>query len=359
VRESRIAAVLLVASAIAAAPAPRRAQDESSTRYRLVSAESSDQPERRLRAAAEEGFELLAAAEGIDVAGKPRIAALMQRGAGGPVDYRVVACSSVDDERAREVLAPLGEQGYRLSPEAITARAMRDVNLPESSYDDQLSLILARHEDGARFTFRALAFGDHEPFNRELARLRGEGHEVLGMWNTGRKLEVILQRRTDTTPVAAMRATVEHRLLLPSTRLVLGSQLESLAGQGFRILAAAEPSITGPPIVLLARTAVGGDIVDYKLLDDLPAKQTRDALAKKARKGWRVSRLGLTGEVVTLERPARSSARSAPAEYRLLSSRRAPGLELALEESVSEGFEFVHLFVEPDETTVLVERPGR
>jgi hypothetical protein len=40
----------------------------------------------------------------------------------------------------------------------------------------------------------------------------------------------------------------------------------------------------------------------------------------------------------------------------MVSSRSAPGLPQLLETAVAEGFEFVRLYVEPDETTVLVER---
>ena len=329
--------------------------------YRLLSADDATQLERRLGTAAEEGYALVAIAGGTDAAGKPRLAALMQRGTAPAADYRVLPCSSAGDESVRDELAKLGAEGYRLTAQSVTARPLRDVNLPESAYDDQLTLVLARHDDGARYAFQSLSFGDFDTFQSELTRLRGEGNELVGMWNTGRKLEVILQRRTDPSPVAAMRIAVEHRLLLPSTRLALGKKLESLAGEGFRVLAAAEPSITGPAIVLLERSAIQGDVVDYKLVDDLPAKQKRDALEKRlnklARKGWRVSRLGVTGETVTLERPA--GVRTVPAAYRLLTSRQSPGLEPALEQAVGGGFAFVRLFVEPEETTVLVERPGR
>ena len=44
------------------------------------------------------------------------------------------------------------------------------------------------------------------------------------------------------------------------------------------------------------------------------------------------------------------------AKLRMLSSRRAPGLPQSLEQAAADGFEFVRLYVEPDETTVLVER---
>jgi hypothetical protein len=333
-----------------------------SSGYRLLNADDAAELEKRLNSAAAEGFALVAVAGGTDVAGKPRLAALMQRGSGPAADYRVVACASAGADGARDELAKLGAEGYRLEPQTITARMLRDVNLPESAYDDQLTLVLARHDDGARFEFSSLSFGDFEPFQNELTRVRGEGHELLGMWNTGRKLEVILQRRTGPSPVAAMRLAVEHRLLLPPTRLVLGNKLESLAGEGFRILAATEPSITGPSIILLERSAITSNVVDYKLVDDLPSRQKQDTVAKRlnklAYKGWRVSRLGVTAETLALERP-KGWVHIEPFDYRMVSSRRAPGLEPALDQAVRNGYAFVRLFVEPDETTVLVEKPGR
>ena len=355
------AALVLLAAAIAPLVA-QAAPSSPASNYRLLSADDAAQLERRLNAAAEEGYELVAVAGGTDVAGKPRLAALAQRATGPAADYRALACASAGAEAARDELAKLGAEGYRLRPQTITARMLRDVNLPGSAYDDQLTLVLARHDDGAHYEFHSLSFADFEPFQNDLTRLRGEGFELLGMWNTGRKLEAILQRRSGPSPVAAMRLAVEHRLLLPPTRLVLGKKLESLASDGFRILAATEPSITGPAIVLLERSAITGDNLDYKLADDLPAKQRQDALEKRlnkrARKSWRVSRRGVTAETIVLERPNRW-VHTEPFAYRLLSSRRAPGLEPALEQATRDGYAFVRLFVEPEETTVLVEKPGR
>jgi hypothetical protein len=351
---------LAVAWTLQVAIAPLAAGDGPGERYRLIAAEDAPRLERRLQSAAAEGYRLLAAAEGIDVAGKPRIAALMERGGRDPAAYRVLSCAALDDAGTSGRLAELGADGYRLHPQGITARRLRDVWLADSTYDDQLTLVLERAGDGSRYTFETLAFGDHEPFHRELARLRADRHEVVGMWNTGRKLQLVLQKRSDANAGDAPPEIREHRLLLLPTRLALAGRLESAAGDGFRILAAADPSITGPPVILLEKTAAPGNLVDYRFLDDLPVQQSRDALVKKlnqrARKGWRVARHGTTTEVVTLERPAEESAGDAAAEYRVLSSRRAPGLERSLERSVGEGFELVRLFVEPDETTVLVER---
>jgi len=327
-------------------------------RYRLLSAEDAPRIERRLQAAAAEGFRLLTSAQGIDVTGKPRIAVLTERVAGEPADYRVLSCPSFDDPDTRRRLAELGAEGFGLHRHGITNRRLSDVWLPEAAYEDRLTLILERDEAGRRYVFDTLSFGDFAPFYRDLARLRSSGHEVVGMWNTGRKLQLLLQASDPAR--AGQPAPGEHLLLLMATRLPLAGRLESAASDGFRILAAVDPSITGPPVILLERSAVPGDIVDYKFLDDVPVRQTRDALARKlnkrARKGWRVCRRGTTDEVITLERQAAKAARIGPAEYRMLSTRRAPGLEQALQSAVDEGFEPIHLFVEPDETTVLVER---
>ena len=103
--------------------------------------------------------------------------------------------------------------------------------------------------------------------------------------------------------------------------------------------------------------------IEYKFLDDVPIKQTKDKLEKKlnrrARNGWRVAERGTTLKVITLQRPVREAERTSKAEYLILSSRRAPGLARSLEDATNRGLEFVRLFVEPDETTVLLEKVQR
>jgi hypothetical protein len=333
----------------------------AASRYRLVTAKDAEGLERRLQLATGDDYTMLAAAQGVDVTGRPKITALLARVEDGPIAFRVLTCSgSLQEPQIRDVLAALGSEGYRLAPGGITARKIEDFWLPESAYEDQMLLILEKFEDGATYGFESLAFGDFDPFYRALAERRAEGFDVVGMWNTGRNLQIVLQRRTDEDPPRRVYAVDGHRLLLMATRLVLAGKLEAAASQGYRILAAEDPSTTGPPVILMERTAASANVLDYKFLDDVPVKQTKDKVAKKlnkkGRKSWRIARGGTTAEVITLERPHEDAKRTTKTEFLMLSSRTAPGLPQALEAAVAEGFQFVRLFVEPDETTVLVER---
>ena len=337
------------------------AGDESQTRFRLVTAKDAEGLERRLQLAAGDGYTMLTAAQGIDVTGRPKIAALLERVEDGPVAFRVLTCSgSLQEPAIRDALAALGAEGYRLAPGGITARKIEDFWLPESAYEDQMLLILEKFEDGATYGFQSLAFGDYDPFYRALDERRAEGCDVVGMWNTGRNLQIVLQQRTDEEASRGAYAVDGHRLLLMATRLVLADKLESAASEGYRILAAEDPSTTGPPVILMEKIADSDNVIDYKFLDDVPVRQTTDMVAKKlnkkGRKAWQIARGGTTAEVITVERPHQEALRTTRAEYRMISSRSAPGLTQVLEEAVAEGFEFVRLYVEPDETTVLVER---
>ena len=347
---------------IATSASSLQAGDGPASRYRVVTAKDVAGLERRLQLAAASGYTMLAADQGVDVTGRTKITALLERVEDGPVAYRVLACSgSLREPEIRDTLASLGAEGYRLAPGGGTARKLEDFWLPEKAYEDQMLLILEKLDDGKTYAFESLAFGDFDPFYRELAERRAENYDVVGMWNTGRRLRLVLQKRTDEGAAGGVRPVPEHRLLLMATRRVLAGKLESAAGDGYRILAAEDPSTTGPPVILMEKIAASGNVFDYKFLDDVPVKQNKDKLAKrlnkKARNGWQVARLGTTVEVLTLERLAKERLLHIPrAEYRVLSSRRAPGLPQALEQSIADGYEFVRLYVEPDETTVLVER---
>jgi len=362
----RLLLIALAGLTVVSVPAPGAEQD-AAPRFRVVTSAPGPELEPHLRSAARDGFRLLASAQGVDVTGRPRITVLFERDTTGSaaLDYRALACTgNLQETSTRDVLAALGEAGYRLAPAGVTARKLEEVGLPEAAYENQMVLILERDGDGQPHDFESLAFGEYEPFYRRLAALRADGYAVFGMWNTGRKLQLILQRRSASPGPSDDRPASEHRLLLMATRQVLAGKLSAAADEGFRILAAADPSIAGPPVMLLERTAAPGHRLEYGFLDDVPVKQSKDKLAKKlnrrARDGWRVAPGGTTAEVITLERPFEPSGRrSTPAEYRLLSSRRAPGLPRALEQAMHEGFEFVRLFVEPEETTVLIERSGR
>lgn len=337
------------------------AGDGSKPRYRLVTAKDAEGLERRLQLAVGEGHTMRAAAQGFDVTGRPKITALLERVEEGPVAVRVLTCSgSLREPAIRDVLAALGNEGYRLAPGGTSARKIEDFWLPESAYEDQMLLILEKFEDGATFGFQSLAFGDYDPFYRELGERRAEGFSVVGMWNTGRNLQVVLQQRTDEGASLGDYNADGHRLLMMATRSTLAGKLESAAGEGYRILAAEDPSTTGPPVILMERIAASGNVLDYKFLDDVPIRQTKDKvvrkLTKKGREGWQIARGGTTAEVITLQRAHDEAQRTTKTEYRMISSRTAPGLPRSLEEAVADGFEIARLYVEPDETTVLVER---
>lgn len=337
------------------------AADGPQARYRLLTAKDAEGLERRLQLAAGDGYTMLAAAQGGDVTGRPKITALLERVEEGPVAFRVLACSgSLQEPAIRDALATLGAEGYRLAPGGITARKIEDVWLPESAYEDQMLLILEKFEDGATFGFESLAFGDYDPFYRALDERRAEGYDVIGMWNTGRNLQIVLQQRTDEGAPRRVYAVDGHRLLMMATQTVLAGKLEWAAAGGYRILAAEDPSTKGPPVILMERIAGSDNVLEYEFLDDVPVRQAKDKVAKqlnkKGRNGWRVTRGGTTAEVITLERPYEKALRMPRAEYRMISSRSAPGLPQLLETAVAEGFAFVRLYVEPDETTVLVER---
>lgn len=337
------------------------AADGPPARYRLVAAKDAEGLERRLQLAAGDGYTMLAAAQGVDVTGRPKISALLERVDEGPVAFRVLACSgSLQEPAIRDALAALGAEGYRLAPGGITARKIEDFWLPESAYEDQMLLILEKFEDGATHGFESLAFGDYDPFYRALDERRAEGYDVIGMWNTGRNLQIVLQQRTDDGAPRRVYNVDGHRLLLIATRNALAGKLGWAAGDGYRILAAEDPSTTGPPVILMERVVGSDNVLEYEFLNDVPVKQTKDKVAKKlskrGRDGWQVTRGGTTAEVITLERPYQEAPHTIRAEYRVISSRSAPGLPQLLEKAVAEGFEFVRLYVEPDETTVLVER---
>ena len=104
------------------------------------------------------------------------------------------------------------------------------------------------------------------------------------------------------------------------------------------------------------------DALDYKIVDDLPQRARKDKLTNKlnktAERGYRIVRDGITRETIPVQRRVTNLFTEIlpVAHYKMLSSRRAPGLPRALEEAMNDGYTFVRMFVEPDETTILVEK---
>ena len=91
-------------------------------------------------------------------------------------------------------------EGYRLAPRGVVIQRRPEFWLPESEYEDRVVLILHRVPGAsAAQRYSWLSYGTPERFAREVTRLRIEGHEVLGMANTGHKLAFLLSRQDEPT----------------------------------------------------------------------------------------------------------------------------------------------------------------
>lgn len=334
--------------------------------YRFVAGEEAELLERDLRAAGSNGYRFLAAGEGLDVSGRSRIVALLERDSSSqrPLDYSVLHCSgNLSEPSTREAVEARTTEGYRLTSEGIVVRRRPEFWLPDSEYEDQTVLIFERSDPAARYEYEAVGFRSFDAFHRGLAERRAEGYEILGMWNTGRKLQVVVERNVRADPP---RPTVvsadEYRLLLIATRRILKTKVNGAANNGYRLVDAEDPPTTGPPILLMRRSAARGDPIDYRFTKNVPGRMGKDKLEKKlnkrSRKGWRLPAGGITDSVLTLERVATQKKEDPHPRYRLVSSGKLEGLPEALERSTSEGYRFVRLFVEPSRTTVLLVKPG-
>jgi len=342
-----------VASQATESPTPER--------FHLVSAEDGKRLERGLRSAAEKGYRVIDADQGVSVDGRPRIAVLMERADRSTAhEYRTLACSgSLKDEDTRKALDELGSEGFRLLPRGIIARKLEDSWLPDSAYQERMVLILERDPEGRPWVHDAVTFGKYETFYEDLTDRRRKGFTVVGLWNSNRALQVVLQKPKDGPPEEEVP---DHRLLFTATRTELRIKLERAAGEGYRIMAGEDPPVVGPPILLMQRVEDPGNTIDYKFVDDLPQRARKDKLEKKlnkrAMRGFLVVREGITREAIPVQRHPTSlvAVASPTAHYMMLSSRRAPGLPRALEDAMKDGYTLVRMFVEPDETTVLVEK---
>lgn len=351
----------LAAAALAiAALAPAQAG------FRLVAGEDAEILERELRTAGAQGYRFLAAGEGLDVSGHSRVVVLLERdaAAGAVFEYSALACNgNLSDPQTRQALEARTAEGYRLPADGILVRRRPEFWLPESGYDDQTVLILERSDPAARYVYDGVGFRNSETFHRTLAERRAAGFEILGLWNTGRKLQVVMERNSAAElPGATPVADDEYRLLLIATRKVLKSKVNGAADRGYRLVDAEDPPTQGPPILLMRKSALPGDPIDYRFTKNVPGRMRKDKLEKKLNKrssrGWRLPPEGITDAVLTLERVAKQKPFEPHPRYRIVSSGKLDGLPQALDRSVAEGYRFVRLFVEPSRTSALLEKPA-
>ncbi len=328
--------------------------------YRLVAGADADELQRELKAAGASGYGFLAAGEGLDVSGRSRIVALLERHDEGPRDYSVLHCSgNLSEPSIRGAVEARAAEGYRLPVDGILVRRRPAFWLPDSEYEDQTVLIFERSDSAARYEYEAIGFRSFDTLHQSLAERRAEGYEILGMWNTTRKLQVVLERVAGAeSRQDRVVSPDEYRLLLLATRRVLKSKLNGAALEGYRLVDAEDPPTTGPPILLLRKAAAPGHRIEYRFAENVPGRMSRDQLEKRlnkrSRKGWRLPDGGITDSMLTLERAADRWTVEPRPRYRLVSSGKVEELPVALERSVSEGYRFVRLFVEPSRTTVLL-----
>ena len=328
--------------------------------FRVVSATDDAALEHALDSSGADGYRALAAEEGLDVSGVSRVVALLHR-ASAPCRYKVVtSAGDLTADAAEGAIAAAAADGFRLLPAGVLVRTRPQFYLPESQQASKTSLIFEREDGAATPAYVGVDFRDPASFESDLAARWETGFDVVGMWNTGRKLQVLLERDARAT-TARTNGSGEYRLLLLATRKVLLSKMNGAADHGYRILAAEEPPTAGPPILLMHRADSAVPPIDYGFAKNLPERVDKGDLAARLDKlsssGWRVVPGGVTHDVMALERAVDWSAtkREGP-RYRVVSSGRVEELAASLEQAEREGYRFLNLFVEPSRASVLLVR---
>jgi hypothetical protein len=349
-------AAILFSAAAADAPG------DSPAGFRLVESRNAETLERDLAAAAAEGYRVLGAAQARTVDGKPRLVAVLERipGADEPYEYAVLAPQGhLEDPVARRALSALGAGGYRIAAGNILARKIDDWWLPQTTYAAQLTLILERPAAPERYAYDSVRLNDVDAFHQRLAERRREGYEVLALVNSGRRVRAVLGKSLDAATPAESNVR-PYRLLSNAIRPGMKHALKRAAAEGYRVVAATDQSINAPAMLLLDKRADPPDTYAYRVLSNPVKKHRKGKLERRldrlAARGFRVVPGGITDTALALER--------APGErrswrYRILSSRRPPGLPRALEEATRSGYRFVAVFANAVETVVLVERGDR
>jgi len=331
--------------------------------FKLITAERSDTAERKLRSAADEGYEVLSAGMGRSLTGEPRIVVLMARAtAGDPrVEYAVLSSSDdFDDRGSGRSPNDLAAEGYRLRRDGVLARQVADWWLPESDYEEQLVLLMERRAPSQGYSYASLVFSGRERFGRESVERRAEGFTPVGIVNAGRRLRVILERPLGGgAPSPGTHDSRPYDVVVTATPHAATRALEREARNGYRILDAVEQSIHAPPLFLLSAVDGPPEFTRHRFVDKADERLRKDRLEyklnKRAANGYRVVPGAVTSSRIAVGRPHRGGP---PAVYRVVSSRRPPGLPRALEQALEDGYDFLAMMVVADETAVLLERRG-
>jgi len=359
------APVLLGLLILASLPMP--AQEAGAERFRLIGAERAQSLNRKLRSAAAEGYHVIAAGRGPSVSGKGRVVLLMEKNetAEQRREYAVLTSSGkLDDAPTAAGINALAAKGYRLSPEHILPERLDDLWVTESTYEDQVLLILERPPgpDDSAYAYDSFSYETAASFTRELSSSLAKGYEPMGIVNSARRLRIVLEKRPGRDGPASGdpgERAGRYRILLTPKRLAMKHALKRAAKKGYRVVDMADPSIYAPPMLLLQKRDDPPETYRYKLIVK-PGKKIRKSklerkLNKRARKGFHVTPGAITRSAVVLQRPPGPLTHP---EYRALSSTTAPGISATMEAALSEGFRLVTIFVTAGETTVLLEKPG-
>jgi hypothetical protein len=334
--------------------------DDPTGRFELVAAERADSLAQKLKLAGN-GYRILASAHTPTMTGKGQFVVLLER-ARSPDEGRehvVLSLAGDFDDDARGQVNARGAEGFRLRPEGIVARRVSDWWLPDDAYADQVVLILERPVSGStvRYDYESVIVKGYEPLYRNLIDRRTEGFAVVGLLNTARRLRVLLERRVDGPPAAHPMGSVEpYRLLMRAKKRSLLTRLRMAGAEGYRVVLAVDQSINAPPMVLMEKHSGPTPSFEYAVIHE-PLRRLRRGtlerkLNRKAARGFRLTRDGITARVMTLE-PLPDGR--TPPRYRTLTTRSPLGLPRAMDGATTRGYEFMAMFVDVDRTTVVLE----
>ena len=327
-------------------------------RFRFVATDRLDRLEAMLDEQGQAGYRLFDVARGVGVDGKSSVAVLLKHQAAGPVDFVVIrTAADFGGDETLVRLKELGAQGYRLDGRAILAEPVDEFWLPDTQYEDRVTMILERGPDAAPREIAAIPFGDFKKFHATVRDHARDGFEILALRNSGRRLRLFMER-VDAGPRPAAGAKAEYRLLLPENPHGVRVKLKGLSDEGWRILAAEDQSVSSPPMLLLGRETGETRKLRYKFIRNPENKRLRGSFEKKlsarGRKGDRVSPGGFTATRLFTQRRTAPSRRG-EWEYRVLSARRSPRLLTDMQALLDQGFRYLAMFHESGETTVVLE----
>jgi hypothetical protein len=358
--ESNVGSAVLLAAALSLFPLVAAGAAEGQA-FELITAERPETVERKIRSAADQGYEVLSAGMGRSLMGEPRIVVLLARATLGdpPVEYAVLSSSDDFDGRGSgRSVNDLAAEGFRLRRDGVLARQVADWWLPESAYEEQLVLLMEREAPSPGYRYGSLVFAGSERFARESAERRADGFAPVGIVNAGRRLRVILERPLGGGPPSpGAHDSRPYDVVVTATPHAATRALEREARNGYRILDSVEQSIHAPPLFLLSAADGRPAFTRYRFVDKpaerLRKKRLEHKLNKRALDGYRVVPGALTTSRIAVGRPREGGP---PVAYRVVSSRRPPGLSRALENAIDDGYDFLAMMVVADETAVLLEK---